>query len=206
MSAPPSESRHIVRISTPITGRRQLRRGTLFAIAALLTLTMLSPQTARAADPATTGWRDDFTGSSLSADWNITNEDTDAYSVTDGKLTVSGQAGDTYQGTNTAKNIFMVDVPAGDFTAVTKLSAPVGKVYQGAGLIAWKDIDNYVRSGLTFVGNLSPSGIAVENDVETGASFRAASFADLPGASSVTLRLQRVGATITTSYWNDEAD
>ncbi|WP_162255506.1 alpha-L-arabinofuranosidase C-terminal domain-containing protein [Aeromicrobium sp. Root236] len=195
-----------MRTSTPITGRRQLRHGAMFAIAALLTLTMLSPQTARAAEPTTTGWRDDFTGSSLSADWNITNEDTDAYSVADGKLAVSGQAGDTYQGTNTAKNIFMVDVPAGDFTAVTKLSAPVGKVYQGAGLIAWKDIDNYVRSGLTFVGNLSPSGIAVENDVETGASFRAASFADLPGASSVTLRLQRVGATITTSYWNDETD
>ena len=34
-------------------------------------------------------------------------------------------------------------------------------------------MDNYVRSGLTFVGPLSPSGVAVETDVETAASFSA---------------------------------
>src|SRR5690348_10271864 len=105
---------------------------------------MLSPQRAHAADPSTTGWRDDFDGSSLGADWNVVNEDSGSYSVSGGKLAVTGQVGDTYQDNNSAKNIFMVDVPAGDFTAVTKLSAPVGKVYQGAGLIAWKNIDNYV--------------------------------------------------------------
>ncbi len=196
-----------MRTRTSTTGRRSVRGGMLVSIAALLTLTMLSPQTAQAADPATTGWRDDFDRSGLSADWNVTNEDADNYSVAGGKLSVTGQAGDTYQNINTAKNIFMVDVPAGDFTAVTKVSAPVAKVFQGAGLIAWKNIDNYVRSGLTFVGTgLSPSGIAIENDVETGASFRAASFVDRPGATSATLRLQRAGDTITTSYWNDETD
>lgn len=182
-----------------------LRHWALFAVATLLTLTMLSPQEADAADPETTGWRDDFDGS-LAADWSITNEDTGGYAVADGKLAVKGQAGDTYQEINTAKNIFMVDVPAGDFTAVTKVTAPVASVYQGAGLIAWKDIDNYVRSGLTFVGSLSPSGIAIENDIETGGSFRAASFTDRPGATSATLRLQRAGDVITTSYWNDETD
>lgn len=187
-------------------GAPHLRHGILFAIAVVLTLTTLSPQTADAADPTTTGWRDDFDGSGLAADWGVTNEDTGNYAVADGKLAVTGQAGDTYQAINTAKNIFMVDIPAGDFTAVTKVSAPVAKVFQGAGLIAWKDIDNYVRSGLTFVGSLSPSGIAIENDVETGASFRAVSFTDRPGATSATLRLQRVGGAITTSYWNDETD
>ena len=191
---------------TSTTGRRSLRHGVLLVIAGLLTLTMLSPQTADAADPTTTGWRDDFDGSTLGADWDVTNEDAGNYAVADGKLAVTGQAGDTYQDINTAKNIFMVDIPAGDFTAVAKVSAPVAKVYQGAGLIAWKDIDNYVRSGLTFVGSLSPSGIAIENDVETGASFRAASFTDRPGATSATLQLKRVGNTITTSYWNDETD
>ena len=34
-----------------------------------------------------------------------------------GSLTLHSQSGDTYQGTNTAKNVFLVDVPAGDFTA-----------------------------------------------------------------------------------------
>ena len=32
-------------------------------------------------------------------------------------------------------------------------------------------MDNYVRSGLTFVGGLSPSGVAVETDAETGGAF-----------------------------------
>ena len=106
---------------------------------------------------------------------------------------------------NSAKNIVMLDVPAGDFTATADVSAAVAKVYQGAGLIAWQDMDNYVRSGLTFVGGLSPSGRAIETDRESGATFSAVSFADRPGSSAERLRLARAGDTITTSYWDGTA-
>ena len=120
-------------------------------------------------------------------------------------LRIAGQPGDTYQGVNTAKNIVMLDVPAGDFTATADVSAAVAKVYQGAGLIAWQDMDNYVRSGLTFVGGLSPSGTAIETDVESGGTFSAVSFADRPASSAERLRLQRVGDTITSSFWDGTA-
>ncbi len=117
-----------------------------------------------AAAAGTVSWTDDFSSDSLDPRWQVVNEEPGKVSVSGGALHVEGQPGDTYQGVNSAKNVLMVDVPAGDFTATATLTAPVAKVYQGAGLIAWKDMDNYVRSGLTFVGGLSPSGVAIEND------------------------------------------
>lgn len=147
---------------------------------------------------------DEFASSALHPEWRVVNPDAAAWSLTDGRLRVTGQVGDTYQGANSAKNVFMVDIPAGDFTATVSVSAAVAKVFQGAGLIAWQDMDHYVRSGLTFVGSLSPSGIAIENDVETAASFRAVGFTDRPASTGETLRLQRAGDTITASVRNPE--
>ncbi|MER5264177.1 alpha-L-arabinofuranosidase C-terminal domain-containing protein [Actinosynnema sp. NPDC002837] len=145
-------------------------------------------------------WTDDFASTTLRPEWEVVNEDPAGWSLRDGSLRVTGQTGDTYQAVNTARNVFMVDIPAGDFTAEVTVRAQVAKTYQGAGLIAWRDMDNYVRSGLTFVGALAPSGIAIENDVETAAVFRAERFVDRPGSTGETLQLQRVGDTITTRY------
>ncbi|MDP3889744.1 Ig-like domain-containing protein, partial [Nocardioides sp.] len=152
------------------------------------------------ADDHTVTWTDDFEGAGLDPRWEVVSPEGNHVSVSDGALRIVGQPGDTYQAINTAKNLVMLDIPNGDFTATTTVAAEVAKVYQGAGLIAWQDMDNYVRSGLTYVGTLSPSGIAIENDVETGAVFTAASFTDRPGSAAETLRLRRVGDTITTSY------
>lgn len=147
-------------------------------------------------------WSDDFSGPGLDPRWQVVNEEPSKLSLSDGALRIEGQPGDTYQGSNTAKNVVVLDLPAGNFTATATLSAPVAKVYQGAGLIAWKDMDNYVRSGLTFVGSLAPSGIAIENDVETGGTFSAVKFTDRPGSTGETIRMQRVGDVITTSVYD----
>lgn len=159
-----------------------------------------SPAAVAPGDPVT--WSDDFDGSALDDRWEVVNRDDAALSVSGGQLRIDGQAGDTYQAINTAKNVVVMDVPVGDFTATATFTAPVAKVYQGAGLIAWQDMDNYVRSGLTYVGALSASGVAIENDRESGGSFSALSFTDRPGSTGETLRMQRTGDTITTSYWN----
>lgn len=157
---------------------------------------------AHAVDAAVT-WSDDFEGDALDERWQVVNADHESLEVADGALRIDGQAGDTYQTNNTAKNVVMLDVPAGDFTAEVTLDAPVAEVYQGAGLIAWQDMDNYVRTGLTYVGSLAPSGIAIETDRETGAAFTAVGFADRPASSRETLRLQRDGDTIISSYWDE---
>ncbi len=174
----------------------------LLALAAAGTLPGGGGTAAAAPAAATVTWTDDFDGSGLDPRWQVVNAAPEHLAVSDGALRIAGQPGDTYQTTNTAKNIVMLDVPAGDFTATATLSAPVTKVYQGAGIIAWKDMDNYVRSGLTFVGGLSPSGIAIENDAETGGAFSAVKFTDRPGATGATLRLQRTGTTIATSVYD----
>jgi alpha-L-arabinofuranosidase/regulation of enolase protein 1 (concanavalin A-like superfamily) len=167
--------------------------------AGLATAAVTAAPVAAAGDVVT--WTDDFAGTELDGRWTLVNPDPSKASVSDGALRVAGQPGDTYQGVNSAKNIVMLDVPEGDFTATADVSAAVVKVYQGAGLIAWQDMDNYLRSGLTFVGGLSPSGIAIETDVEVGAAFSAVSFADRPASAAERIRLQRVGDTITSSYW-----
>jgi len=168
---------------------------------ATVTATGATPATAApAADPVT--WTDTFDGTGLDDRWQVVNHEPSALEVSGGALRITGQPGDTWQTANTAKNVVMLDVPVGDFTATAEVSAPVAQVYQGAGLIAWQDMDNYVRSGLTFVGALSPSGIAVEYDVESGGTFAAVGFADRPASSAERIRLQRTGDTIATSYFD----
>ncbi len=182
--------------------------------AALTAAVVLAAGLAAATIPATAGpaaaadlvsWTDSFDGAALDARWDVVNPDPANLAVSDGALRIAGQPGDTYQAVNTAKNVVVLDVPQGDFTATADVSAAVAKVYQGAGLIAWQDMDNYVRAGLTFVGGLSPSGRAVETDVETNATFSAVSFVDRPASSAERLRLARVGNTLTSSYWDGTA-
>jgi len=190
----------------PTTGARHRRTArlaaglTAFALVTAGAVAVGAP--ASAADPEPQAWTDDFDGTTLDPHWSITQEAPSAWSLGDGALTLQSQTGDTWQTANSAKNVFMVDVPAGDFTAVATFSGAVSKVYQGAGIIAWKDMDNYVRAGLTYVGDLAPSGRAVETDAETGGSFAALDFEDRPGSTGETLQLERTGNQVTTSYWD----
>ncbi|QQQ73452.1 carbohydrate binding domain-containing protein [Saccharothrix sp. 6-C] len=184
--------------------RLRLARTSFLAAALMVAATVTATPAATAAEPPLPdGARvDSFDGAALGGDWAVVNPVSDALRVADGRLTLTSQTGDTYQTTNTAKNVVLLDVPDADFTAVTRVSGAVAKTYQGAGLIALQDMDNYVRSGLTFVGTLSPSGRAIENDVETRAAFTAAKFTDRPGSTGETLRMRRTGNTVTTSYWD----
>ena len=148
-------------------------------------------------------WIDDFDGSALDGRWGIESEVPDAWSLAEnpGSLTLHSQSGDTYQGGNTAKNVFLVDVPAGDFTAYTSVTGAVSRDFQGAGLFVMQDFDNYVRAGLTNV-SFAPGGpTVIENGVEENAVYRS-SFASRPGSTHEYLRVQRTGDVIVTSYWN----
>jgi alpha-L-arabinofuranosidase/regulation of enolase protein 1 (concanavalin A-like superfamily) len=151
-------------------------------------------------------WVDEFDAAALGDDWSDHSEVPANLSLTStpGALTISSLAGDTWQGDNTARNIALVDVPVGDFTAVTSLTAPVAADFQGAGLIVWQDIDNYVRAGLAHVGFAAGGPVVIENGVETAATY-SSTFTPRPGSTSEILRVQRTGDTVTTSYWADDA-
>ncbi len=145
------------------------------------------------------GWVDEFDGTELDSRWSIHSEVASAWSLGDGALTLTSQTGDTWQNDNAAKNIFLVDVPAGDFTAVTHVTAPVSRDFQGAGLIAWQDIDNYVRAGLSHVSFAAGGPVVIETGLETGGVF-GSTFTARPGSTSEWLRLQRTGDELVVSY------
>ncbi|MCO1338832.1 hypothetical protein BJH93_08005 [Kocuria polaris] len=150
-------------------------------------------------------WRDDFDAAELDPAWQIVNEDAEAWNLGDSALNLTSQRGDTWQDDNGAKNLFMVDVPAGDFSVATHLTAPVTRDFQGAGLLAWKDIDNYVRAGLSHVSSAAGGPVVIESGFEESASYDS-TFTARPGSTTEWLRLDRTGDEIVVSYGDENGD
>ncbi|WP_246610064.1 alpha-L-arabinofuranosidase C-terminal domain-containing protein [Nonomuraea rhizosphaerae] len=147
---------------------------------------------------------DQFDAATLGQDWTVLAPDASRWSLSEqpGSLRVHSLPGDTYQGVNTARNLFMLDVPAGDFEVVTKVSATVDLDFQNAGILAWQDWDNYVRAGLAHVG--SAGGRVIETDTEVRALF-SAGFAARTGSTGETIKLARTGDEFVSSYWDGSA-
>ncbi|PYF99301.1 Alpha-L-arabinofuranosidase [Georgenia satyanarayanai] len=192
-----------------VSRRRTVAPPALASLTALtLTAALLAGAPASAAAPPDVlpedAWLEEFDAEALDERWTVHGESADDWSLGDGALTIASLPGDTYQSDNNAQNVFTVDVPVGDFTAVTSFDAPAVQDFQGAGLIALADMDNYVRAGLAHVGFAEGGPVVVETDVEVAGAF-SASFAPRPGSTGETLRMQRSGDVVTTSYWQDGA-
>ncbi|GAB2927706.1 alpha-L-arabinofuranosidase C-terminal domain-containing protein [Nonomuraea fastidiosa] len=177
------------------------------ALSALLVAASLVAPARAPADPAPDpipdgAIVDEFDGTTLGPDWSVLSPDDSRWSLSGGALRLDTSTGDTHQATNNARNLFLVDVPDGDFEVVTKLSAPVALDYQSAGLLAWQDWDNYVRAGLAHVG--FAGGPVIETATEVGAAFTA-QFAARPGSSAEILKLARTGDEFVSSYWDGSA-
>jgi alpha-L-arabinofuranosidase len=169
----------------------------------LLAGLLVAPPAAALANPVPEGAVvDQFDGTTLGEDWTILSPDNSRWSVSGGALHVDTLTGDTHQGSNSARNLFLVDVPAGDFEVVAKLNAPVALDYQSAGLLAWQDWDNYVRTGLAHVG--FAGGPVIETATEVGATFTSA-FAARPGSAAEIIKLARTGDEFVSSYWDGSA-
>ncbi|PFG42353.1 alpha-L-arabinofuranosidase [Isoptericola jiangsuensis] len=166
---------------------------------AAATVTVTTPTAAPLPDGA---WVDPFDGDQLRDRWSIAREEASAWSLGGGALTLQSQPGDTYQGDNSYENVFLLDVPAGDFVAQTALAATPQRDFQGAGIIAWQDHDNYVRAGLTHASVFGGDPVGIETGTETGAVY-GATFAARPGSTGETVRLTRTGDTMTVAVWDD---
>ncbi|MHA7157633.1 alpha-L-arabinofuranosidase C-terminal domain-containing protein [Glutamicibacter endophyticus] len=144
-----------------------------------------------------------FDSAELNERFNIVNEQAGSWELKDSALQITSQRGDTWQDSNDAKNLFMVDVPAGDFSVATHLTAPVSEDFQGAGLLAWKDFDNYVRAGLAHVNSAAGGPVVIESAAETDGVF-GSSFTPRPGSTTEWLRLDRTGNELTVFYGDSE--
>ncbi|MEG3615788.1 alpha-L-arabinofuranosidase C-terminal domain-containing protein [Isoptericola haloaureus] len=147
-------------------------------------------------------WVDQFEGDTLDPRWTIDREEASAWSLGGGALTLQSQPGDTYQTDNSYENIFLVDVPAGDFVAQTSLEATPTADFQGAGIMAWQDNNNYVRAGLTHASVFdAPESVGVETGTEADATY-SATFLAREGSTGETIRMERTGDDFTVSVWD----
>ncbi len=90
---------------------------------------------------------DDFESSTIAGSWSWVRADNNNWSLTErpGSMKLKLQGGDLYQTTNSTNNILLRDTPAGDWSIITKLEINPNQNYQQAGLIVYKDDDNYIK-------------------------------------------------------------
>ncbi len=87
---------------------------------------------------------DTFDGNALGGDWNTVRPSGNLV-VSGGSVKIPLEATDLYQNTNTARDLVLTDLPDGPFVATTKVSAPINRSYQQAGLLLYADDNNYIK-------------------------------------------------------------
>ncbi|WP_243731726.1 ThuA domain-containing protein [Nocardioides ochotonae] len=85
-----------------------------------------------------------FDGTALGSDWDVVRPSGNL-EVSGGTVDIPLEATDLYQGTNTARDLVLTDLPDGPFVVTTKVSAPINRSYQSAGLLIYGDDDNYIK-------------------------------------------------------------
>nr|WP_243864355.1 sugar-binding domain-containing protein [Paenibacillus castaneae] len=152
-------------------------------------------------------WMDSFDAPALNAAWSIHNPDANGWKLTEkpGTLRILTQRGEMFETSNDVKNVFLRDIPSEDFEATIKLTAPIRKNHQQAGLIVWQNVDNYVRYGHVWDTSGS-TGYSLETAKEINQKYtKATNMAKHPGTDEVFMKIQKIGNTYTTYYWNGTA-
>ena len=142
---------------------------------------------------------DQFDATTLSNSWSVFREDAAKWSLTEnpGHLTVTTQAGDSYESINSIKNVFLQDSPSGDFEITTKLNAAVQNNHEQAGLYIWQDEDNYIR-----FGHVWDNGLKLETAKEEAGKYsKAQNMAQHPGDHTVYLKVKKTGNAYSTFFW-----
>ncbi|MGG3470255.1 PA14 domain-containing protein [Neobacillus pocheonensis] len=144
---------------------------------------------------------DQFDLATLSNSWSVFREDAAKWSLTEnpGHLTITTQAGDSYQEINSIKNVFLQDAPSGDFEITTKLNAAVRNNHEQAGLYIWKDEDNYIR-----FGHVWDNGLKLETAKEEAGKYsKPQNMAGHPGDDTVYLKVKKTGNVYSTFFWSN---
>ncbi|MCP3420983.1 ThuA domain-containing protein [Nocardioides pinisoli] len=131
---------------------------------------------------------EDFDGNALDSDWT-TVRPSGNLTVSGGSVKIPMEATDLYQTTNTARDLVLTDLPDGPFVATTKVTAPINRSYQSAGLLIYGDDDNYLKH--VFQGR-SADPNAASNIIQTARET---------AATAVETNTPGLGASFPTTVW-----
>ncbi len=151
------------------------------------------------------GFDDEFDGASLDGcRWDkVHNYKLDRLDLADGKLSIDTFNADISGGDNgPIENLILQTPPEGDWTVETKMTAPLAKNWQLAGLMLYEDDDHYVKYDIVADNAAgAPAARRVELRYEDGGNLTGPGVADLPPPASATdtwwLRLTKTGNTYT---------
>ncbi|HSF35420.1 MAG TPA: ThuA domain-containing protein [Nocardioides sp.] len=166
----------------------------------------------QAQDICFSGRSDDFVGDALDTErWNRSVRVNQSLTVADGTLNIPLTNADIYQGTNTAPNIVLQDLPAGAFEVTTKVTLPAVRGYQQGGLIVYGDDNNYLKlvySGRSTAtaGSKAANVIQFAKEVNGTASESNSTALGATFPDTVWLRMTSTdGNVVTPSYSTDGA-
>jgi len=147
---------------------------------------------------------DDFDRPQLDSRWDWVREDETHWSLSAraGFLEVVTQSGGILEDSNDARNLLLTPAPAGDFEIETRVEFTPGENFQIAGVIVYKDDDNFLMLGRAFCGAEPPlcAGNGIYLDFEVDGVHILPSFAkDVGYYTSAYLRVARMG-TLFSAY------
>lgn len=147
---------------------------------------------------------DGFDAEQLDPAWTVLRPNNAKWSLTrkPGFLSLETSSGDIFQEINNLPNIFLKDAPEGDFVITAKVTAPVRRNYQQAGLLLWQNEDNFFRIGHVW-DTTGSTGKSLETAYESNRVYRkAANMTPHPGYDTSYLQIRKIGNTASSYYWD----
>jgi regulation of enolase protein 1 (concanavalin A-like superfamily) len=148
--------------------------------------------------PGSLVFEDGFDGPALNFRWSWVRESPERWNLKQkpGYLALTAVNGNLYQGTNNSRNILLTPVAAADFTLETKIDFAPYDNFQQAGLIVYRDDDNYVRLNRIYADQKK-----IEIIYEVKGDYK---YLNIPNTlSPVCLRLKKIGDVYTASFSGD---
>ncbi len=124
-----------------------------------------------AADTASTTWNvtEDFSGGNLNSRWHWKRENRSRWSLQErpGFLLIKTENGDIWERTNNNRNLLYTEAEQPDLMVETRLEFSPVKNWQQAGLIIYRNDDNYVRMTFGYI-----DGRKIEFSYENSGKFK----------------------------------
>ncbi len=142
---------------------------------------------------------DEFTDSTLNSSWSWVREDNTKWSLTakDGYMRITSTETELFGNYNNTTNVLLRDAPSGDWSMCTKLEMNPSVGNQQAGLIVYKDDDNYIKNVRVYASEYNGDNLNYAKEI--GGAYGDDGFTACSG-TTVYLKITKSGTTYTLYY------